>query len=373
MRPRGVWPEEEAAVESLIYAWVPSTEYLLFGLALAAGLLFLFAGIVLAKWGAYWLQAYMSDADVSMRSLIAMSFLQIEHRRIVTAKIMGRQAGLQIDRQHGMSTARLQAHDLAGGDVMNVVQAIIAAQRAGIALDFDRAAAIDLAGRDVLAAVQTSVMPKVIHCPDPEGNGPKTLSAVAKNGVELRVGVRVTVRTNLEKLIGGATEQTVVARVGQAIVTAIGSSPTHMEVLEMPAQISKGAMAHGLDTNTAFAIVSIDIADIDVGENIGARLQIDQANADTRMARARAEVRSAEAVAHGQEMKARVADRRAALLRAEAEVPVALAEAFRAGQLRRLRPDSARDSRCGASGRHAIGRVRTVANQRPSDGNETIH
>jgi uncharacterized protein YqfA (UPF0365 family) len=279
----------------------------------------------------------MSGADVSMTSLIVMSFLRIEHRLIVTAKVMGRQAGLRIDREGGMSTARLQAHYLAGGDVMNVVQAIIAAGRAGIDLDFDRAAAIDLAGRDVLRAVQTSVSPRVIRCPHDDGHGSATLSAVAKNGVELLVTADVTVRTNLDRLIGGATEETIIARVGQSIITSIGSAQTHMDVLEMPSQISKGAMAHGLDANTAFAIVSIDIADIDVGENIGARLQTDQADADTRIARAQAEVRRAEAVARIQQMKAKVAESRAALVVAEAEVPAALAEAFRAGQLRAKR------------------------------------
>ncbi len=318
----------------MVAAWLPSTGQLVFAASVFAFIVAMLLVFVFAKWGSYWLQAYMSGADVSMKSLIAMSFLRIEHRTIVTAKIMGRQAGLRIDREGGMTTARLQAHLLAGGDVLNVVQAIIAAQRAGIDLDFDRAAAIDLAGRDVLRAVQTSVSPKVIRCPRDDGHGSSTLSAVAKNGVELRVSARVTVRTDLEQLIGGATEETIIARVGQGIITSIGSAQSHMDVLEMPAQISKGTMAHGLDANTAFAIVSIDIADIDVGENIGARLQTDQADADTRIARARAEVRRAEAVARKQQMKAKVAESRAALIVAEAEVPMALADAFRAGQLR---------------------------------------
>ena len=237
-------------------------------------------------YGAIWFQAYMSGADVSLMSLIGMSFRQVKPRLIVTAKIMGRQAGLNIDRQQGMSTARLEAHFLAGGDVMHVLRAIIAAHRAGIDLDFDRAAAVDLAGRDVLDAVRTSVSPKVIDCPEPQRSGKTTLSAVAKNGVELRVRARVTVRTNLDQLIGGATEETIIARVGQGIVTAIGSARTHMEVMEMPDRISKGVLDRGLDANTAFEIVSIDIADIDVGENIGARLQTDQAEADMRMAQA---------------------------------------------------------------------------------------
>ncbi len=321
-------------MEMMASVWIPSAWQLLFGATLIASLVVLFLIAVFAKWGSYWLQAYMSGADVSMKSLIVMSFLRIEHRLIVTAKVMGRQAGLRIDREGGMSTARLQAHHLAGGDVMNVVRAIIAAQRAGIDLDFDRAAAIDLAGRDALLAVQTSVSPKVIPCPRQNGEGKKSLSAVAKNGVELLVGARVTVRTNLDQLIGGATEETIIARVGQGIVSAIGSADSHMDVLELPSQISKGAMAHGLDANTAFSIVSIDIADIDVGENIGARLQTDQANADTRIARAQAEVRRAKAVAQKQKMIAKVREAQAEFVLAEAQVPAALADAFRAGQLR---------------------------------------
>jgi len=313
-------------------AGFPTGSQLMLAGAVLAGIVLLVLLFVLAKWGSYWFQAYMSGADVSMKSLIVMSFLRIDHRLIVTGKIMAKQAGLSIDRKTGMSTTRLQAHFLAGGDVMNVVQAQIAAHRAQIDLDFDRAAAIDLAGRDVLLAVQTSVSPKVIHCPSGQG-GEATLSAVAKNGVELRVGARVTVRTNLDQLIGGATEETIIARVGQGIITAIGSAESHMDVLEMPSKISKGAISGGLDANTAFAIVSIDIYDIDVGKNIGARLQMDQADADMRIARALAEGRRAEAAALEQQMKARVTENRAAFVAAQAEVPAQLAEAFRAGNI----------------------------------------
>lgn len=298
--------------------------------------LFAIACVAIAlRYGALWFQAHMSSADVSIKNLIIMSLLRIDPKMIVTAKIMGSQAGLNIDRQQGMSTARLEAHYLAGGNVLQVVRAIIAAHRAGIDLDFDRAAAIDLAGRDVMDAVRTSVSPKVIDCPDQSRGGMSTLSAVAKNGVELLIHVRVTVRTNLDQLIGGATEETVIARVGQGIITAIGTAETHMEVLEMPNRISKGVLAGALDNNTAFEIVSIDIANIEVGENIGARLQSDQADADTRMARARAAVRSAEAIATQQQMRALVTANRAALVLAEAEIPIELANAFRAGQLRR--------------------------------------
>jgi uncharacterized protein YqfA (UPF0365 family) len=297
-----------------------------------AAIFVLLAAAAAVKYGTLWFQAYMCGADVSLLSLIGMSFRQVNPGMIVTAKIMGSQAGLNIDRQQGMSTARLEAHFLAGGDVTRVLSAIIAAHRAGIDLDFDRAAAVDLAGRDVLDAVRTSVSPKVIDCPEPRGGGKTTLSAVAKNGIELRIHVRVTVRTNLLQLIGGATEETIIARVGQGIVTAIGSAPTHMEVLAMPDRISKGVLDRGLDANTAFEIVSIDIADINVGENIGARLQTDQAEADMRMAQARAEVRRAEAIARQQEMKAKVAESRAMLVLAEAQIPAAVALAFRAGR-----------------------------------------
>jgi uncharacterized protein YqfA (UPF0365 family) len=241
------------------------------------------------------------------------------------------QAGLNINRRDGISTSRLEAHYLAGGNVRNVIHAIIAAHRANIDLDFDRAAAIDLAGRDVLDAVRTSVYPKVIDCPDPQRSGKKTLSAIAKDGVELRVRARVTVRTNLEQLIGGATEETVIARVGEGIITSIGSAESHKQVLENPDRITKAVLARGLDSQTAFEIVSIDIADVDVGENIGARLQADQAEADMRTRRAEAERHRAEAVAMEQENRAKVTENRARLVLAEAEVPMAMAQAFREG------------------------------------------
>jgi uncharacterized protein YqfA (UPF0365 family) len=246
---------------------------------------------------------------------------------------MAAQAGLDINRKTGITTQRLEAHYLAGGDVVRVINAIIAAQRANIDLDFDRASAIDLAGRDVLDAVKTSVYPKVIDCPDPQKSGKNFLSAIARDGVELKIRARVTVRTNLEQLIGGATEETVIARVGESIVSSIGSSIQHQDVLEHPDRISKAVLARGLDAHTAFEIVSIDIADIAVGENIGARLQADQAEADTRVARAKAERRRAEAIATEQEMKANVAENRARLVMAEAQVPLAMAEAFRQGNM----------------------------------------
>ena len=302
-------------------------------LAVALGIFALIILIVLTSYGKLWFQSYMSGADISLASLIGMTFRQVTPRNIVTAKVMATQAGLDIDRTDGISTPRLEAHFLAGGNVMGVINAIIAAHRAGIDLDFDRAAAIDLAGRDVLDAVRTSVHPKVIDCPDPERSGKTTLSAISKNGVELRIRARVTVRTNLEQLIGGATEETIIARVGESIISSIGSSVNHLEVLENPDRISRAVLDRGLDAHTAFEIVSIDIADIDVGENIGARLQADQAEADTRVARAQAEQRRAEAVAFEQEMKAKVAENQASLVLAEAQVPQAMADAFRDGNL----------------------------------------
>ncbi|HUY89576.1 MAG TPA: flotillin-like protein FloA [Pirellulales bacterium] len=288
-------------------------------------------GMLVMLYGNIWFQAYMSNARVSMLSLVGMSLRQVNARVIVQSKIMAMQAGVGNDPSAGITTRRLEAHYLAGGNVPGVIRAIIAAHRADIDLDFDRAAAIDLAGRDVLEAVQTSVNPKVIDCPDPQKSKKATLSAIAKNGVELRVRARVTVRTNLKQLIGGATEETVIARVGEGIITAIGSSDDHFIVMEKPDLISKAVLARGLDAQTAFAIVSIDIADIEVGENIGARLQADQAEADTRVARARAEERRAVAIAREQDMKAKVAENRANVVLAEAEVPLAMAAAFRQG------------------------------------------
>lgn len=326
-------------MDLLMGIWLPSTTQILLGAGLLLLMVILVFTPVFAKWGAYWVQAYMSGADVSLANLIVMSLLKIEHVLIVTAKIMVRQAGLNIARDGGMTTEDLMAHRLAGGNVTNVVRAIIAAERAGMNLDFSRAAAIDLAGRDVLQAVQTSISPRVISIPDQVGIGKLSLSAVAKNGVELLVVAKVTVRTNLDQLIGGATEETIAARVGQGIVSAIGSAESHNEVLELPSQISERAMAHGLDANSAFSIISIDIANIEIGENTGARLQTDQADADTRIARANAEVRRAFAVADKQEMRAKVREAQADLVLAEALVPVAIANAFRAGQIFRAKPE----------------------------------
>ncbi|MGV3608234.1 MAG: flotillin-like protein FloA [Planctomycetaceae bacterium] len=310
-----------------------STTMVIAGLFCVGSIFVFVLMIAFAMYGKLWFQAYMSSADVSMLSLIGMAFRQVRSDVVVRAKVMAAQAGLDINRRTGISTQRVEAHYLAGGNVMNVVNAIIAAHRAGIALDFDQAAAIDLAGRDVLDAVRTSVHPKVIDCPDPRRSTSDTLSAIAKNGVELRVKARVTVRTNLQRLIGGATEDTIIARVGEGIITSIGSAESHGEVLANPNRISRAVLERGLDNQTAFEIVSIDIAHVVVGENLGARLQADKAEADTRVARAEAEMRRAEAVAHEQEMKAEVAKNRARLVEAEAQVPLSLANAFRKGTL----------------------------------------
>lgn len=289
--------------------------------------------LIVWVYGSIWFQAYMSNARIKILELIGMSFRQVNARLIVQAKIMAMQAGVGGDPVTGITTRRLEALYLAGGNVPNVIRALIAAHRADLDLNFDRAAAIDLAGRDVLDAVQTSVNPKVIDCPDPAKSRQAYLSAIAKNGVELKVRARVTVRTNLKRLIGGATEDTIVARVGEGIITSIGSAETHLEVMEHPDKISKAVLERGLDAQTAFEIVSIDIAHIEVGQNIGARLQADQAEANMRVARANAEERRALALAREQQMKAEVARNRALVVLAEAEVPLAMASAFRNGHL----------------------------------------
>jgi len=299
--------------------------------ALFLGLVVLVSFIIFVKYFNLWLQAYVTRAQISMVSLIAMSFRKVNARVIVESKIMAVQAGLP-----NVSTAAFEAHFLSQGNVRRVVQALIVAHRAKIDLDWQTATAIDLAGRNVLEAVQTSVDPKVIDCPDPRRSARTTLDGVAKNGIQLKARARVTVRTNLAQLIGGATEETIIARVGEGIVSAIGSCDSHKLVLANPMLIAKAVLDKSLDSQTAFEIVSIDIADIDVGDNVGARLQADQAEADVRVARARAEERRARAVASEQEMKALTAENRAKVVLAEAEVPLAVAEAYKMGRLRAI-------------------------------------
>ncbi len=281
---------------------------------------------VLGQFISLYVQALLSNASVKMVDIIGMRLRKVDVRQIVLSRIRAVKAGIDV------STGALETHYLAGGRVPNCVTALISAKRAKIELDWDTAASIDLAGRDILEAVTTSVNPKVIDCPAPSNPRP-TVDAVAQDGIQLKAKARVTVRTNLPRLVGGATEETIIARVGEGIVTTIGSALTHKKVLENPDNISKVVMQKGLDAGTAFEILSIDIADIDVGENIGAKLQADQAEADKRRFQAEAEKRRALAVAQEQEYVAEVQKNRALVVLAEAEVPKAMAEAFRNGNL----------------------------------------
>ncbi|MCJ8332206.1 MAG: flotillin-like protein FloA [Lentisphaeria bacterium] len=274
-----------------------------------------------------WIRAYMSGCRVTILNLIGMRLRKVSPLLIVEALIRVKKGGLD-----DISTDELEAHYLAQGNVLAVVDALIAASRADLDLSFKQATAIDLAGRNVLDAVQTSVNPRVIDCPDPT-KGRSTIDAVAKDGIQLRCKARVTVRANLKRLIGGATEETIIARVGEGIVTSVGSEESHKNVLENPDLISSRVLAKGLDANTAFEIISIDIADVDIGENIGARLQIEQAEADKRVAQAKAEERRAAAVALEQEMIAEVQKMRAKVVEAQAQVPLAMSDAFRDGSL----------------------------------------
>ena len=282
--------------------------------------------ILLIKYGWLWVQAATSGASVHFFTLIAMSLRHVPPRLIVENRIAAIRAGIDL------AIKDLEGLYLAGGHVTNVVRAMIAANKANIPLDFKKACAIDLAGRDVVGAVHTSVNPKVIDCPDP-AKGRQTIDGVAKDGVQLKAKARVTVRTSLDRLIGGATEETIIARVGEGIVTAIGTALSHKEVLENPDRISKTVMAKGLDSGTAFELLTVDIADVDVGENIGATLQIAQAEADKQIAQAQAEKRRALAVAQEQEMSAEVRKNRALVVLAESEIPRAFAQALREGKL----------------------------------------
>ncbi len=294
-----------------------SIQFLVLGaiIAIIALVLIFFIGSALNLW----IQAMVSGAYVSLVNIIFMRFRKVPPALIVQSKIMGIKAGIDL------KTDDLESHFLAGGNVSRVVQALIAADKANIELDFNRSAAIDLAGRDVLEAVQMSVNPKVIQTP--------LVAAMAKDGIQMKAIILVTVRANLDRLVGGAGEETILARVGEGIVTTIGSSLSHKAVLENPDLISKTVLAKGLDAGTAYEILSIDIADVDVGKNIGAELETDRAEADKKIAQAKAEERRAMAFAVEQEMKARVQEMRAKVVEAESLVPLAMAEAFRAGNL----------------------------------------
>jgi uncharacterized protein YqfA (UPF0365 family) len=292
------------------------TTVLMILLFVAALVLLLFV----AKSLSLWVQALVSGARVGLFNIVFMRFRKVPPKLIVESKIMAVKAGL-----NDISTDDLESHYLAGGNVSRVIQALIAADKAKIELTFNRSAAIDLAGRDVLEAVQMSVNPKVIETP--------LVAAMAKDGIQLKAVSRVTVRANIDRLVGGAGEETILARVGEGIVTTIGSAQTHKQVLENPDMISRTVLGKGLDSGTAYEILSIDIADVDVGKNIGAELETDRAEADKKIAQAKAEERRAMAYAREQEMKAQVEEMRAKVVAAEARVPLAMAEAFRSGNL----------------------------------------
>jgi uncharacterized protein YqfA (UPF0365 family) len=282
-------------------------------------ILLLVVFVVLANFLGLWIQAMFSGAHIGLLSMVGMRIRKVNPRLIVTSKIMAVKAGIEIP------VGLLEAHFLAGGNVMRVVQSLIAADKAGIPLNFKQATAIDLAGRNVLEAVQMSVNPKVVETP--------IVAAMAKDGIQVKALARVTVRTNINRLVGGAGEATILARVGEGIVSTIGSAESHKDVLEHPDLISKTVLAKGLDAGTAFEILSIDIADVEVGQNIGAKLQMDQANADKNIAQAKAEERRAMAIALEQENLARIQEMRARLVEAEAQIPMAMAEALRTGKI----------------------------------------
>ena len=291
----------------------------MFILVIIAGIIGLVLFYLIFSYLALWLQALVSGAKVGLINMIFMRFRKVPPKMIVESKIMAVKAGIEIP------TDDLESHFLAGGNVIRVVQALIAADKANIELTFNRAVAIDLAGRDVLEAVRMSVNPKVIETP--------LVAAMAKNGIQLKAIARITVRTNIDRLVGGAGAETILARVGEGIVATIGSASTHKEVLENPASISETVLKKGLDAGTAYEILSIDIADVDVGRNIGAELETDRAEADKKIAQAKAEEKRAMAFAQEQEMKARVQEMRAKVVEAEAQVPLAMAEAFRGGNM----------------------------------------
>ena len=301
--------------------------YVVFGIILVVGLVLV---IVLTNFFGVWLRAKIADAPVPFAKLIGMRLRRVPVGLIVDSRITAVKAGIPL------GTDLLEAHFLSGGNVAHVVLALIAADKAGITLDFNRACAIDLAikgtSKTVLEAVRTSISPKVIDCPNP-ATGRVTIDAVARDGIGVKVRARVTVRSNLDRFVGGATEETIIARVGEGIVTSIGSALSYKDVLENPDRISKTVLQKGLDSGTAFEILSVDIADVDIGDNIGAKLQAEQAEADKVVAQAKAEMRRAAAVASEQEMKARTQEMRAKVVEAEAQVPQAMAEAFRSGNL----------------------------------------
>lgn len=330
-------------------------------ISLVVVVLVLVVFFVVFSFGRTWLQARASGVPIGFIDLVGMFIRKVNSTMIVSAMITTHKAGLKISRDfleaHYLAKGNvpvlsqalimahqagikiepqtLAAHLLAGGNVLDVVRGLISASRANIPLPFDKACAIDLAGRDIVKAVNTSVDPKVIDCPTPIGGhgGKITLDAVAQDGIQLKVKARVTVRTNIERLVGGATDETIIARVGEGIVSAIGAAQDYKQVLENPDRISKAVLAKGLDAGTAFDILSIDIADVDVGENVGAKLEIDRAQAKKQVAQADAEKRAAEARASQAEQEARIFEMRAKVVEAESQIPLAISEAFRSGNL----------------------------------------
>jgi uncharacterized protein YqfA (UPF0365 family) len=308
----------------LLQAEVSNANMVFYFLVFAITLILIIILSILGKFISLWFQAFVSGTPIPLFNIIGISLRKIPPRVIVNARINLFKAGLK-----EVTVSDLETHYLAGGHVTNVVEALIAADKANIPLDWRRATAIDLAGRDIKDAVQTSVNPRVIDCPSHGGY----ITGVAKDGIQLNCRARVTVRTNISQLVGGATEETIVARVGEGIVSAIGGSDTHKQVLESPQRISKLVLEKGLDSSTAFLILSIDIVEINLGENIGAKLRTDQAESDIRIAKAEAEKRRTMAIAMEQENLAKVRDMEARLVEAQAAVPLAMAEAFRSGHL----------------------------------------
>jgi uncharacterized protein YqfA (UPF0365 family) len=310
-----------------------------------------------------WIQCFLTGARISIWDLLGMKLRNVDYNMIVRQKIALVQAGVKV------TTPDLESHYLARGNVPKTATAVIAAHKAGIDLSWRTASAIDLAGRDVLEAVKTSVNPRVIECPDP-AKGRPTLDGVCRNGIQLKARARVTVRTKLDRLVGGATEETIIARVGEGIVQAIGSAEHHTDVLANPSRLSHAVLKNSLDSQTAFEIVSIDIAEIDVGENIGANLMANQAAADLRVAQAQAETRRAAAVAREQEMRAAVEENRAKVVLAEAEIPLAIAQAFREGHLGVNDYYNLRNVQADTQMRNALAEVSTVRVDRSVNNNE---
>ena len=331
------------------------------GIAIGA-LIILVGGLLLINFFSIWLRALFAGAKVSYTELIALKLRSVPVGSVVNVRITAIKSGLPL------STDDLSTHFLAGGNIEMVVQALIAARKANIHLDFDSACAIDLAtkgtGKSVIEAVRTSVNPMVIDCPNPNVSK-GTIDAVSKDGIVIKVRARVTVRTSLDRFVGGATEDTIIARVGEGIVSTVGSCDTYKDVLENPDRISKTVLGKSLDSNTAFEILSIDIADVDVGENVGAKLQAEQADANKLIAQAEAEVRRAAAVATEQEMVARVAEMRARVVEAEAQVPLAISEAFRSGNLGVMDYYRLKNLQADTSMRDAIGSDADDGDQQP--------